>query len=143
MRLTDYIKEGYQMEMNFISVLTVCALIALLIATIGLFGLAAFVTRTRYREMAIRKIYGASESRIHILLSRDFLIWVFIATIIAIPFAWFFMNLWLQQFAFHQGIRWWIFFATIAFCIFLASAVVFFQGLRINRLNPVDIIRYE
>jgi putative ABC transport system permease protein len=143
MSLSDYIKEGYQMEMSFISVLTVCAIIALLIATIGLFGLAAFVTRARYREMAIRKIYGASESRIHILLSRDFLIWVFIANIIAIPFAWFFMNQWLQQFAFHQGIRWWIFFATIAFCLLLASAVVFFQGLRINRLNPVDIIRYE
>jgi len=141
--LNDYIRRAYNQETGFAWILASCSGLALFIAGLGLFGLAAFITRQRSREMAIRKVFGAGIRKIFMLVSSGFLKWVLIANIIAIPVAWFIMDKWLQYFAYHGGMRLWIFLATIVFCLLLALVIILFQILRLSRLNPIDFIRYE
>ncbi|MBN2172603.1 MAG: ABC transporter permease [Bacteroidales bacterium] len=141
--LDSYIREAYNEETGFSKILAACAGFALFIAGMGLFGLAAFITRQRSREMAIRKVFGAGMNRIFILMSTDFLKWVLIACLIAIPVAYLVMGKWLQYFVYHGGLQLWIFVATTVFCLSLALFIVLFQILRIGRLNPIDFIRYE
>jgi putative ABC transport system permease protein len=141
--LDSYIREAYHEETGFSKILAACAGLALFIAGMGLFGLAAFITRQRSREMAIRKVFGAGMDRIFVLMSTDFLKWVLIACVIAIPLAYLVMSNWLQYFVYHGGMRLWIFIVTTVFCLALALFIVLFQILRISRLNPIDFIRYE
>lgn len=141
--LDGYVKEAYNQETGFAWILAACSGLALFIASLGLFGLAAFIIRQRSQEMAIRKVFGAGIKKIFVLLSSGFVKWVIIANIIAIPVAYFIMDNWLQYFAYHGGMRLWIFMVTILFSLALTLFIVVFQVLRINRLNPIDFIRYE
>lgn len=141
--LDFYVREAYTEEAGFAIILASCSVLALFIAGLGLFGLAAFITRQRSHEMAIRKVFGAGIKNVFVLLSSGFIKWVFIANIIAIPIAYFVMDNWLQYFVYHGGIKLWIFVVTIVFCLLLAILIILFQILRLNRLNPIDFIRYE
>lgn len=141
--LDFYIREAYREEASFVWILASCSGLALFIASLGLFGLAAFITRQRSREMAIRKVFGAGIKKIFVLFSAGFVKWVLIANIIAIPIAYFIMDSWLQYFIYHGGMQFWIFVVTILFCLFLTLVIILFQILRLNKLNPIDFIRYE
>ena len=141
--LESYIQEAYTEEAGFAWILAFCSGLALFIAGLGLFGLAAFITRQRSREMAIRKVFGAGIKKIFVLISSSFLKWVIIANIIAIPVAYLVMESWLQYFVYHEGMQFWIFAVTILFCLVLTLSIVLFQILRLNKLNPIDFIRYE
>jgi len=141
--LKSFIKEAYTEETGFAWILASCSGLALFIAALGLFGLAAFIARQRSREMAIRKVFGAGIKRIFVLLSIDFIKWVIIANTVAIPVAYFVMDKWLQYFIYHGGIQFWIFATTFIFCLVLAVLIILFQILRLHRLNPIDFIRYE
>jgi len=117
--------------------------LSILIASMGLFGLAAFTAEQRTKEIGIRKVLGASINNIIAMLSSDFLRMVIIGFFIAIPIAWYVMDLWLQDFAYHIAIAWWIF----ALSGFLAVLVAFFtissQTLKAALSNPVDSLRDE
>jgi len=141
--LNDYIREAYNEETGFALILASCSGLALFIAGLGLFGLAAFIIRQRSREMAIRKVFGAGIKKIFLLLSSDFIKWVIIANIVAIPIAYLIMDKWLQYFVYHGGIQFWIFAITIMFNLILSLVIILFQILRINKLNPIDFIRDE
>ncbi len=138
-----YIKQGYDEERSIAMILTFCSVIALFIAGIGLFGLAAFITRQRQKEAAIRKIHGAGISDIFVLLSTGFVRWVIVANIIAWPVAWFIMDKWLQRFAYNAGIHFWIFIIAGLFTVVLSLGIILYQVIRLGKVNPVEIIRYE
>lgn len=138
----DYAKL-YNREQQMSHVFQIFSGLAILIACLGLFGLAAFTTQQRTKEIGIRKILGASVSGIVCLLSKDFLKLVLIANLIAWPIAYYAMNQWLQSFAYriNLGISTFILSGLIA--LLIALLTVCYQAIKAARANPVEALRYE
>ena len=117
--------------------------LTLLISCLGLFGLAAFTVERRRKEIGIRKILGASVSQVVALLSRDFLVLVLVAFVIATPIAWYAMNEWLQDFAYRIEISWWVFALAGMLALLIALLTVSFQAVKAALANPVKSLRSE
>ncbi len=115
----------------------------MVIACLGLFGLAAFTTHQRTKEIGVRKVLGASVTSIVALLSKDFLRLVLIAIMIASPIAWYAMSRWLQDFAYKIDIGWWVFVVAGALATLVAFATVSFQSIKAALMNPVKSLRTE
>lgn len=119
------------------------AILAVFIAMLGLFGLAAYLAGQRTKEIGIRKVLGAKVSGIVFLLSREFSLLVIIASIIAWPVAWLGMNLWLKEFAYKTKIGIGLFILSTGIALVIALATVISQTLKAARTNPADSLRYE
>jgi putative ABC transport system permease protein len=119
------------------------AVLAIFIACLGLFGLAAFSSEQRTKEIGIRKVLGASVGQIISLLSKDFLRLVLIAFVIATPLAWYCMNKWLQDFAYRIEISWWIFALSGMLALSIALFTISFQAIKAALANPVKSLRTE
>ncbi|MFL5771649.1 MAG: ABC transporter permease [Flavisolibacter sp.] len=119
------------------------AVLAIVISCLGLFGLAAFTAARRTREIGIRKVLGATVSRLAILLSKDFLILVCISCLIAFPIAWWMMNNWLQDYEYRISISGWIFLEAGALAILIAVLTVSYQAIHAALSNPVKNLRTE
>jgi putative ABC transport system permease protein len=117
--------------------------LSLLIACLGLFGLTTFVVERKVKEIGIRKVLGAGIPGIVNLLSKDFLRLVFISLLIASPLAWYFMNSWLQDFAYHIRIDWWVFLLAGSLALLIALITVSFQAIKAALANPVRSLRSE
>ena len=117
--------------------------IAVLIACLGLFGLASFTASRRTREIGIRKVLGATASGIVHLLSREFVKLVLLANVIAWPAAYFAMNRWLQDFAYRVNLKWWTFALAGGVALLVALLTVSTQAIRAALANPVEALRYE
>jgi len=116
---------------------------AIFIASLGLLGLSLFATLQRTKEIGVRKVLGASVSNIVTLLSKDFIKLVIIALVIATPIAWLILHHWLQDFAYHIGISWWIFALSGIVAIAIALATISFQAVKAATANPVKSLRSE
>jgi putative ABC transport system permease protein len=121
----------------------VVALLTILIACLGLFGLATYAAEQRIKEIGIRKVLGASVTNIVSMLSRDFLKLVIISALIAFPVAWWAMNNWLQDFAYHIRISWWVFLVAGCVAVFIALFTISFQAIKAAITNPVKNLRTE
>ncbi|WP_295125702.1 FtsX-like permease family protein, partial [uncultured Chitinophaga sp.] len=117
--------------------------LAILISCLGLFGLAAYTAEQRTREIGIRKVMGASVSGIAALLSKDFLKLVLLAAVVAFPLAWFFMDNWLQDYAYRVSIQWWVFIAAASAAVVIAVATISSHAIRAALVNPVKSLRTE
>ena len=117
--------------------------LAIFIACLGLFGLAAFTAEQRTKEIGVRKVLGASVGSIVTLLSKDFLKLVLIAIVIASPVAWYAMHRWLQDFAYKIDIAWWVFALAGLLAVGIALLTVSFQSIRAALMNPVKSLRSE
>ena len=117
--------------------------LALLIACLGLLGLAAFITEQRTKEIGIRKVLGASVSEVIALLSSEFMKWVLIANIVAWPLAYYAMSKWLQNFAYRVNMNIWIFVASGALALIVALCTVSSQAIKAAMVNPVESLHYE
>jgi putative ABC transport system permease protein len=117
--------------------------LAVFIACLGLFGLAAFTAQQRVKEIGIRKVLGASVPSIIMMLSKTYIKLVIVAICIATPVAWFVMNKWLQDFAYRINIHWWMFAAAGFVAIFIALMTVSFQAIKAAIANPVKSLRTE
>ena len=124
-------------------ILKIFSFLAMVIACLGLFGLASFTAEQRTKEIGVRKVLGASAPGIVVLLSKEFAKWVLIANALAWPVAFFIMRGWLQQFAYKTNIAWWLFAAAGAGALVVAMLTVSFQALRAARTNPVRALKYE
>jgi putative ABC transport system permease protein len=118
-------------------------MLAILIACLGLFGLATFTAQQRTKEIGIRKVLGATIAQILVLLSKEFLRLVLIAVAIAMPLAAYFMHDWLNKFAYHVDVSWWVFALTALLAITLAMLTVSYQSVKTARMNPVKSLRTE
>jgi putative ABC transport system permease protein len=119
------------------------AVLAIVIACLGLFGLAAFTTEQRTKEMGIRKVLGASVNSIVQLLSKEFVKLVLVAILIASPLAWWAMNIWLEDFAYRIEIQWWVFVLAGLTALAITLITVSFQAIKSAMANPVDSLRDE
>jgi putative ABC transport system permease protein len=133
----------YQEEERFNKIFTSFSVLAILISCLGLFGLAAYMTEKRTKEVGIRKVLGASTPGIVFLLSQEFSKWVLVANVIAWPLAYYFMNRWLQTFAYRTEIGVGIFFFSGLAGLAVALLTVGFQSIKAARANPVDSLHYE
>jgi putative ABC transport system permease protein len=123
--------------------LVVFAILAVGISCLGLFGLSAFSAEQRTREIGIRKVLGASVSAIVQLLSREYLILIAIANLIAWPVAYYVTGRWLEDFAYHISVGWSTHMAATLLALTIAFATVSFQSIKAARANPVETLKYE
>lgn len=133
----------YRNEHLFGNVFIVFTGLAIFVASLGLLGLSLFATLQRTKEIGIRKVLGASVSGIVTLLSKDFVKLVAIAIAIASPIAWWAMTRWLEDFAYHIDIEWWMFVASGLATIFIALFTVGVQSIKVALASPVDSLRSE
>jgi putative ABC transport system permease protein len=141
--LDEQIANFYESDTRRGLMFTIAALCAIFIACLGLFGLAAFTAEQRTKEIGIRKVLGASTAGIVRLLSLDFLKLVCISLAIASPVAWYFLNDWLQNFAYHIEIKWWVFVLVGLIAIVITFITVSFQSIKSALANPIESLRAE
>jgi len=141
--LDESLDNFYKSERKWSSIIGWAGGISVFLACLGLFGLAALSAVNRTKEIGIRKVLGASLPGIVKLLSKDFLKLVIIALIIAAPLAWYFMNKWLQDFAYRISIGWWIFIAAGSLALLIAFITIGFQAVKAGIANPVKSLRTE
>jgi len=139
----DIFEERYMQEQQVGQILIVFSVLAILIACLGLFGLAAFVTTQRTKEIGIRKSLGASAQGIVLMLFRDFGKWILVANLLAWPLAWWLMSDWLSQFVYRVDIALWYFPASLVVGILLAFLTIGGKTFRAARANPVKALKYE
>ena len=133
----------YTNEQQTRSLFAVFSFLAIFIACLGLFGLAAFVADRKTKEIGIRKILGSSVTKIVNNLNKSFVKWVLIANLIAWPAAWYFMNNWLRNFAYRIELSWWMFVLAAVLALLVALLTVSFQTIKAALKNPADALRYE
>jgi len=141
--LDQTIELKYGFEQRLSKIFTGFSLLAIFISCLGLFALITFVAVSRTKEIGVRKVLGASSSKIAMLLSKDFIKWALIANIIAWPIAWYAMNKWLQNFAYRIDISVGIFLLAAALVLIIALLTVSWQTIRSARANPVESLKYE
>lgn len=139
----ERIAEQYGNEQKMQGIFYVFAGLSLLIACLGLFGLSTFVVERKVKEIGIRKVLGASVVGIVALLSKDFLKLVLLSVLIASPLAWYFMNNWLRDFAYHINIGWGVFVAAGVIALLIALITVSIQSVKAAIANPVESLRTE
>lgn len=141
--LDEIFDRQYRAEERFGKLFFNFAVLAIFISCLGLLGLAAYSTLQRTKEIGIRKVMGASVSGIVNLLSKDFLKLVIISFFIAAPAAWYFMNQWIQGFAYRTPIAWWIFVVAGIAALVIALATISFQAIKAAVTSPVKSLRSE
>ena len=133
----------YKTEIRLGNIFNFITVLALLVACLGLLGLVHFSTERRTKEIGIRKVLGSSVLNIVKMLIIDFIKWIIIANVVAWPVAYYFMNKWLQDFAYRINISWWIFALSGIIALLIALTTVGFQAVKAASANPVKSLRYE
>lgn len=139
----DNYNKSYAAEKQYGSIFSTASIWAIFIACLGLFGLATFTVESRVKEIGVRKVLGASVQSIVSLLSKDFLLLVLIAFLIASPLAWWAMHKWLQDFAYRIDITWWVFVVAGSIALMIALLTVCFQAIKAAVANPVKSLKTE
>ncbi|MEA1786515.1 FtsX-like permease family protein [Arenibacter sp. GZD96] len=141
--MEDSFNDTYQSEQRLGNIFIIFTLLSLLIACLGLFGLAAFNAEKRVKEIGVRKVLGASVSQISMKLTLDFLKLVGIAILISLPVGWYVMNKWLEDFSYRIDIPWWIFVLAAFLAILISVITVSYQSIKAAIVNPVKSLRSE
>jgi len=141
--LDEEVDQLYQTEQRAGILVRYGTFLALFIACLGLFGLTAFTTEQRTKEIGIRKVLGASVPGIIRILTKEFTKWIIVANLIALPIAWYVMSKWLQNFAYRINIGWWILLSAGVLALVIALVTVSYQSIKAALANPVESLRYE
>lgn len=141
--LDDYYNEQYQAELKFGSIFGLFAILAILVACLGLFGLASYITSLRSKEVGVRKVLGASIQQLLRLLTWDFVKLVSISIIIAAPLSWWLMKNWLAGFENRIQLGVGIFLIPSIAIVIIAISTVAFHTFKTARLNPADTLHDE
>ena len=141
--LDDKIESFYKEENRLSYLYRIFAAIAIFLSCLGLYGLASFMAVQRIKEVGIRKVLGASVSNVIYLFSKEFIILIAIAFVIASPIAWYFMDDWLRDYPYRINLSWWIFLAGGIGAIIIALITVSFQAIKAAIANPVKSLRTE
>ena len=143
MSVNQQFDKQYKADRDFGLIFGIFSSLAILVACLGLFGLASFTTAQRRKEIGIRKVLGATVAGITGLLARDFLRIVLVSFVLACPVAWFFMDKWLADFAYRIDLQWWMFLVAGAVAVAVAFLTVSFQSVRAALADPVKSLRSE
>jgi putative ABC transport system permease protein len=141
--LDNRVDQLYEREQKMQKIFVIFSSLSILVACLGLLGLVSFTSEIRTKEIGIRKVLGASTGSVIVLLSKEFIKWIFLANIVAWPLAWFMMNKWLQNFAYRVNIGWIVFVLAAVVTVFIAIFTFIFQTIKTASANPVNSLRYE
>ena len=141
--LDERIAGRYKSEHKVKKLVSYFSCLAILIACFGLYGLVSFMTEARTKEIGIRRVLGAPVAGITLELSREFLKWVLLANVMAIPLAYVMITQWLQNFAFHITVGIWMFVFSTFLTLVISLATVSFQSVKAARADPVRALRFE
>ncbi|HXR82819.1 MAG TPA: ABC transporter permease [Hanamia sp.] len=141
--MDDLFNKTYAAETKTGTILNIFAILTILVACLGLFGLTTYTAERRTKEIGIRKVLGASVMQVTEMLSKDFIKLVGIACLIAFPLSYWAMNKWLQSFAYRINISWWMFVVAGVVALFIALLTVSFQAIKAAIANPVESLRSE
>ena len=119
------------------------SVLSVFIACLGLLGMVSFITQHRTKEIGIRRTFGASVSKVIILLSTGFAKWIIMANIIAWPLAWFIFDRWLSQFSYRTEINWWYFLVAAVTSLFIAMTTISYNTFKVAKSNPIEALKYE
>jgi len=136
-------QEMYDAEKRTSLLSTCFAVLAIIISCLGLFGLVSYAMEQRLKEIGIRKALGASVGNLFVLLTGDFTKLVFISLVISVPISWFAINGWLENFAYHITISWWVFVVSAIAAMGITLLTVSYQSIKASRTNPVKALRHE
>jgi len=135
--------DMYQNEARAEGIVTWGMLIAMFITIIGLFAMASYATERRTKEIGLRRVNGAEITDILVLLNKDFLKWVIVACVLALPLGWYIMKGWLDSFAYRTNLSWWILVVSAMTALLISIFTVSWQTYIAARRNPVESLRYE
>ena len=142
-----YLRESYESQYNTEDtlgrILVFFALLAVLIACLGLLGISSFVAQSKTREIGIRKVFGSTVFSIINLLSSGFLKWVIIAIVAGLPVAIVLMNKWLTNFAYHTTVSWWLVLLSALLLVMISLLTIISHIIRVSHTNPVESLKYE
>ena len=141
--MDEQFDQLYKADLRLGKVFGIFTVLALLIASLGLFGLAAFTAGQRTKEIGVRKVLGARVSSIVGMLARDFLKMVLLGFLFSVPIAWYVMSRWLQDFAYRIEIEWWMFATAGFFATVVALFTISTQSIKAALTNPVDCLHDE
>jgi putative ABC transport system permease protein len=141
--LSDSIANYYRSEYKALNLFLLLASITILLCILGILGLSLSMNERRTKEIGLRKVNGATVSEVIVLLNKDFVKWIAIAFVFAVPIAWFAMSRWLQNFAYKTDISWWIFALSGILALVIALLTISWQSWRAATRNPVEALRYE
>jgi putative ABC transport system permease protein len=141
--MEDSFNDTYQSERRLGNIFIIFTILSLVIACLGLFGLAAFNAEKRVKEIGVRKVLGASVGQISTRLTLDFLKLVGIAILISLPLGWYVMNKWLEDFSYRINIPWWVFVLAAFLAVLISVLTVSYQSIKAAIVNPVKSLRSE
>ena len=141
--LDETFNNQYKGEEKLGKIFRYFAMFGIIIASLGLFGLASFTADQRTKEIGIRKVLGASISSVFVLISKEFTKLILISNIIAWPAAFYFMNRWLQSFAYRTSMDWWVFIFSGFLALMIALITLSYHSIKSALVNPADILKYE
>jgi putative ABC transport system permease protein len=139
----DHFAQLYRAEERTGQIFLTFSVLAIVIASLGLLGLATFVTEQRTKEIGIRKVLGATESKIIYILSKEFTKWVIASNLIAWPIAYYFMSRWIQKFAYQAGVSVWAFLLASVAVFVISLLTVSYQTVKAARTKPSEMLHYE
>jgi putative ABC transport system permease protein len=141
--LDDFFNNQYQADLKFGQFFRIFSVLAVFIACLGLLGLSSYTISRRTKEIGVRKVNGAEISEILYLLNKDFVQWVIVAFVVAIPISYYAMNQWLENFAYKTSLSWWIFALAGLLALGIALLTISWQSWKAATRNPVEALRYE
>ncbi len=141
--LDQVVEAKYMEEYRTGRIFTNFALLAIVIASMGLYGLALFVGRQKRKEIGVRKVFGAGVREIILALSGNFIRLIVISAVVAIPLAWIYTDHWLRAFVYRVGNRWVVFVLAMGIAVAISFVTVFYQSFKSARANPIDALKYE
>ncbi len=139
----EELNEMYAEDSKTAMIISVLSILAIVIASLGLFGLVSFMMVQRVKEIGIRKVLGASIKQISIVLTQTYFRLILVAGLVAIPLGWYFMNRWLNGFTYRTEISIWVFILAVLIVLVIALITIMFQVLKASRMNPVESLKYE
>ena len=139
----DKLNEQYQEYEKINQIIAWFSVVAVALSCIGLFALSSFVISRRIKEIGVRKVNGAKIGEVITLLNRDFIRWVTISFVIAVPLSWYALHRWLEGFALKTNLNWWIFALAGILALGIALLTVSFQSYKAASRNPIESLRYE
>lgn len=141
--LEDRLNDSYKAEQKLSKITIIFSVLAILVACLGLFGLATFSIERRTKEIGLRKVLGIKTGQIMVLLSKEFVLLILIAFVVSIPSSYYFLERWLEGFAYRISIEAWPFLAAGALTLLVALFTILYHALKASLINPVESLRYE
>ena len=141
--LDEHIAALYDNEVRISRIMFWLSLFSIIISCMGLFASSLFMVEARIKEIGIRKVVGASNADVLMMVTKDFTKWIIAANIIAYPVAYFAMARWLENFAYRTGLSWWIFLLSGGIALLIGLLTVSWQAIRAATANPVEALKYE